>query len=103
MIKRKRGTAICLLDTWVILCIPLLIYSTLALSMESSAETVWVAICQMQVEDGMISENLARAEAFVRDARIERAEICVFPELMDVGFGDVVKGKSEARGPFNFT
>jgi predicted amidohydrolase len=100
MTKRKRGTAICFLDTWIVLCISILIYSTLALSMESSAETVRVAVCQMRVEDGMISENLSRAETFVRDARIEGAAICVFPELMDVGFGVVVKGKSEARLAF---
>lgn len=91
MIKREGEAAICLPDAWIVLCISVLICSISAPSMESGANTVRVAVCQMQVEDGMISENLARAETFVRDARAAGAEICVFPELLDVGFGDVVK------------
>ena len=61
------------------------------------AETVRVAICQMRVEDGRISENLEQTEAFVRKAKDAGAEICVFPELIDVGFGPIVKSKSQAQ------
>ncbi|MHB1036385.1 MAG: nitrilase-related carbon-nitrogen hydrolase [Pirellulales bacterium] len=62
-----------------------------------TAETVRVAICQMRVEDGKISENLARAESLVRKAKDGGARICVFPELIDVGFGPIVKSTSQTR------
>ena len=39
-----------------------------ALFAEVSAETVRVAVCQMQVADGRISENLAKAEGLVKKA-----------------------------------
>jgi predicted amidohydrolase len=47
----------------------------------ASGKSVRVAVCQMAARDGKVDENLAAAGA----------KLCVFPELVDVGFGDIVK------------
>jgi predicted amidohydrolase len=60
-------------------------------------ETVRVAICQIQVTDGDVLGNLTKVEDFVRQAAEARARICVFPELIDVGFGPIVKAQSGAE------
>ena len=60
-------------------------------------ETVRVAICQIQVTDRDVSGNLAKVEDFVRQAAEASARICVFPELIDVGFGQIVKAPSGAE------
>ena len=60
-------------------------------------ETVRVAICQIQVTDGDVPGNLAKVEDFVRQAAEASARICVFPELIDVGFGPIVKAQSGAE------
>ena len=55
-----------------------------------AAATVRVAVCQIQVTDGDVAGNLAKAESYVQQAAAAGAEICVFPELIDVGFGSIV-------------
>lgn len=62
-----------------------------------ATEKVRVAVCQMRVEDGRVSENLARTEAFLRKSKDAGAKICIFTELIDVGFGPIVKSTSQAR------
>jgi len=52
---------------------------------------VQVAVCQMAAGDGKVDENLAAAAEQVRQAAAAGANLCVFPELIDVGFGDIVK------------
>lgn len=53
------------------------------------ADTIRVAVCQLRAVDGDVSANLAKVEVAVTRAAADRAQICVFPELMDVGFGSV--------------
>lgn len=67
-----------------------------AVSAATIAETVRVAICQMEI-DGDVPENLAKAEDFVRQAAEAGAKICVLPELVDVGFGSIVKAPTGAE------
>lgn len=59
------------------------------------AGSLRVAVCQMPAEDGQIDGNLARAERLVKKAKADGAQLCVFPELMDVGFDKIVKGTSD--------
>ena len=68
------------------------------LPVRSTADTVRVAICQVQAVDGDLAGDLARAEDFVERAAASGARIAVFPELVDVGFGKIVK---ETRGGEN--
>jgi len=53
------------------------------------ADTVRIAICQLRAADGEVPANVARVETAVAQAASDGAQICVFPELMDVGFGSV--------------
>jgi len=48
----------------------------------------------MAARDGKIDENLAAAAEQVKLAAAEGAALCVFPELIDVGFGDIVKASA---------
>ena len=59
-----------------------------------SGKSVRVAVCQMAARDGKIDENLAAAAEQVKQAAAEGAALCVFPELIDVGFGDIVKASA---------
>ncbi len=72
---------------WFVIC------SAVVLAGSIHAETVRVAVCQMRVEDGQIATNLAKAETMIRKASEAGAKICVLPELVDVGFGKIVKAK----------
>jgi len=60
-------------------------------------ETVRVALCQMTVADGDVRGNLARIESQVKQATVQGARLCVFPELADVGFGPIVKAATGAE------
>ena len=59
-----------------------------------SGQSVCVAICQMAARDGKIDANLAVAAEQVKEAAAAGAVLCVFPELIDVGFGDIVKASA---------
>ncbi len=75
----------------------MIILCGIALPSTGFGETVRVAICQIQVTDGDVSGNFAKVEDFVRQAAEASARICVFPELIDVGFGPIVKSPSGAE------
>lgn len=53
------------------------------------ADTVRVAICQLEAVDGDVHTNVGKVNTAAQLAAAAGAEICVFPELMDVGFGSV--------------
>ena len=74
-----------------LLLLMIIISCEIALGSTGFGETVRVAICQIQVTDGDVSGNLAKVEDFVRQAAEASVRICVFPELIDVGFGPIVK------------
>lgn len=59
-----------------------------------SGQSVCIAICQMAARDGKIDANLAVAAEQVKQAAAAGAVLCVFPELIDVGFGDIVKASA---------
>ncbi len=56
--------------------------------------TVRVAIAQVTVTDGDLVGNLAKVESYVQKAGTAGAQIVVFPELVDVGFGAIVKAST---------
>lgn len=58
------------------------------------ADTVRVAIVQMESKDGDVTGNLARVETHVATARKAGAQIVVLPELVDAGFGPIVRAKT---------
>ena len=64
---------------------------TATVSAGEDVGSVRIAVCQMMVQDGDTASNLAHAEEFVERAATEGAQICVFPELVDVGFGPILK------------
>lgn len=58
------------------------------------AASVRVAIVQMESKDGDVSGNLAKVEAHIATAKDAGAQIVVLPELVDAGFGSIVRAKS---------
>lgn len=61
------------------------------------AATLRVAVCQIAVTDGDVPGNLAKVENYVQQAAAGGAKICVFPELVDVGFGSIVRASTGAE------
>src|SRR5262245_30877873 len=57
----------------------------------AEAATVKVATAQISVVDGDIAGNLGRADTAVKNAAAMGAKIVVLAELVDVGFGNIVK------------
>ena len=60
-------------------------------------ETVRVTICQQEAIDYDVSGNLARMSACVAAAVADGGQIVVFPELVDVGFGNIVTAPTGAN------
>ncbi len=50
--------------------------------------TLKLAMGQMLVEGGRVSENLARAGAFIREAAVKDCHIVMLPECLDLGWTD---------------
>ena len=87
---------------WLLICsLAALFASPLPLDGAAVRATqVRVAICQVQAVDGDLNGNLARVDSYVQQAAAAGAKICVFPELVDVGFGSIVTaptGSGNAR------
>ncbi len=63
-------------------------------------ESVRVTICQQEATEYDVAGNLARMSSCVATAAADGAEIVMFPELVDVGFGitlDAPTGAGQAR------
>jgi predicted amidohydrolase len=60
-------------------------------------ESVRVTICQQEAKDYDISGNLARMSSCVATAATDGSQIVVFPELVDVGFGNIVLAATGAN------
>lgn len=58
------------------------------------ADSVRIAIVQMESKDGDVDGNLSKVEAHVATARKAGAQIVVLPELVDAGFGPIVRAKT---------
>lgn len=60
-------------------------------------ESVRVTICQQEATDYDVTGNLARMSSCVATAAADGGEIVVFPELVDVGFGNIVLASTGAN------
>jgi predicted amidohydrolase len=60
-------------------------------------ESVRVTICQQEATDYDLTGNLNRMSNCVATAAIDGAEIVVFPELVDTGFGNIVTASTGAN------
>ena len=58
------------------------------------AASVRVAIVQMESKDGDVTGNLSKVDAHVATAKAAGAQIVVLPELVDAGFGAIVRAKT---------
>ena len=60
-------------------------------------DSVRVAICQLAVQDYDVAGNLAAADACASASAADGAEIVVFPELLDTGFGPILTAPTGAE------
>ncbi len=60
----------------------------------TATSTVRVAIAQITVADGDVAANLTKIQSYVQKAARARSQIILFPELVDVGYGSIVKAST---------